>query len=1095
MDESKDDGVEEIDAKAFDRKENQDDEAPIDDFGRRARANVSERRPMEEEAKVPVPTRFHKTVVHYPGCVMFVTGLIAIVLAGLAFGAGESELGGSFTDISNIKVRRLYGFFAFREDYWKATGREDYWRRRLSSDSVLSKNHGVSKATLARIPIQTKRSTKRQQRRRLDAHEDTTDHGAPRREEDCRFSVVVRARKSGDILGKGLSTLRRIHRRLTHTEGYDDYCLSEDGGATCVPPTSVFQGLANAPPPLSTCTNNTCGAYLDASLPTCDDHFGSVDQFATDAFGPLCESTDVYRTSVNIGKGRKKSFQYDVAGSASDECMTVVAAQRAFTVGGGWDCTSNKATYAKITYATGMPLSRCEGDCWDDAEEEEVEEWAIGTMMPRLHKLRTKLHDGESFKEADYDLVFDGACYFIDYYLANDQQKLLIAVIIVLIVLILQTKSVWIACCGLFEIVISFPIGLFVWVVIMQQDYVTYLMYNGVFIILGIGCDDIFVLMDAWKQSAMHPAREVRESLLLRFTWAYNRAASAMLATSVTTCAAFVACAVSPIWDIQCFGVVSAVMVFADYLLVITFLPAACIVRERYFPQQCKDCGTKACLKSSPVGAAPSSDDKVDEVRPPDAKKPRLVERFYGGPFADFIIKGKIPLTILFCGILVSSMIVWNLLLVRATSATDWFVSDHPFTLHDKATKYKFLEERTDEKESSWLVAGISEDDPWALTGGAHPACVEGETLDGKSCMGSAKYKGFDLAKHQQAWIDASTAYEDELRAQGASPHYESGHYNFMIDFKNYVLHQNLTFPYSPDDNDAFVAKLIEFRDSWEPPYGWLHLGGQSEYPGDQTGFHVEGNTIKAVFAGFNTTRDVDRDSFDELYDVHEGARAALKKAKQFLGGHIYQVTYYDDWMVASKAFYDSSRINIVTAFAFALIIMLCATANWIVTLIAFGSLVTTVSTTLALMVFYGWELNVIESIDVSIAGGMAVDYVLHMSHAYNHQDPTLTSSERVRLAMGEMGISVLSGCITTFGACCALFSCDLLWFKMFGYFICTLIMSSFVVSNFGMMALLALCGPTNGKGDVAFLKDPRGYIQKLRGGAPAEAVEAKEAP
>ena len=127
MDESKDDGVEEMDAKAFDRKENQDDEAPIDDFGRRARANVSVRRPMEEEAKVPVPNRFHKTVVHYPGCVMFVTGLIAIVLAGLAFGAGESELGGSFTDISNIKVQRLYGFFAFRQDYRKATDKD--WRK------------------------------------------------------------------------------------------------------------------------------------------------------------------------------------------------------------------------------------------------------------------------------------------------------------------------------------------------------------------------------------------------------------------------------------------------------------------------------------------------------------------------------------------------------------------------------------------------------------------------------------------------------------------------------------------------------------------------------------------------------------------------------------------------------------------------------------------------------------------------------------------------------------------------------------------------------------------------------------------------------
>ena len=61
--------------------------------------------------------------------------------------------------------------------------------------------------------------------------------------------------------------------------------------------------------------------------------------------------------------------------------------------------------------------------------------------------------------------------------------------------------------------------------------------------------------------------------------------------------------------------------------------------------------------------------------------------------------------------------------------------------------------------------------------------------------MGSANYKGFDLAQNQQAWIDASTAYEDELRAQGASPHYETGHYNFMIDFKRYVEHQNLTLP------------------------------------------------------------------------------------------------------------------------------------------------------------------------------------------------------------------------------------------------------------------------------------------------------------
>ena len=57
---------------------------------------------------------------------------------------------------------------------------------------------------------------------------------------------------------------------------------------------------------------------------------------------------------------------------------------------------------------TGMPLSPVRGRLLVDDDEEEIEKFVVG-MMPRLHKLRTKLHDGESWKEADYDMVFDGA--------------------------------------------------------------------------------------------------------------------------------------------------------------------------------------------------------------------------------------------------------------------------------------------------------------------------------------------------------------------------------------------------------------------------------------------------------------------------------------------------------------------------------------------------------------------------------------------------------------------------------------------------------------------------------------------------------------
>jgi hypothetical protein len=101
------------------------------------------------------------------------------------------------------------------------------------------------------------------------------------------------------------------------------------------------------------------------------------------------------------------------------------------------------------------------------------------------------------------------------------------------------------AACGIFEIIISYPLGTFVWHVILQEPYVTYLNYNALFIILGIGADDIFVLVDAYKQASLQPPH-ISGSLETRFAWAYNRAASAMLSTSLTTCAAFAACASSP---------------------------------------------------------------------------------------------------------------------------------------------------------------------------------------------------------------------------------------------------------------------------------------------------------------------------------------------------------------------------------------------------------------------------------------------------------------------------------------------------------------------------------------------------------------------
>jgi hypothetical protein len=65
-----------------------------------------------------------------------------------------------------------------------------------------------------------------------------------------------------------------------------------------------------------------------------------------------------------------------------------------------------------------------------------------------------------------------------------------------------QTGSLFIASVGMFEIIASLPLAFFAYRVVFGFSYFAFLNSMCVYIILAVGADDIFVFMDAWKQSA-----------------------------------------------------------------------------------------------------------------------------------------------------------------------------------------------------------------------------------------------------------------------------------------------------------------------------------------------------------------------------------------------------------------------------------------------------------------------------------------------------------------------------------------------------------------------------------------------------------------
>mmetsp|Transcript_15367 Transcript_15367/g.33779 ORF Transcript_15367/g.33779 Transcript_15367/m.33779 type:complete len:1321 (+) Transcript_15367:59-4021(+) len=187
-----------------------------------------------------------------------------------------------------------------------------------------------------------------------------------------------------------------------------------------------------------------------------------------------------------------------------------------------------------------------------------------------------------------------------------------------------STGSMFIAACCMFETFISLPLAMLAWKPF--GDYLGFLCIMMIFVILGIGADDVFVLFDAWKQSGLLNFGEGEEALAKRFAWAYRRASGAMLVTTVTTVFCFFAAGLAEIPSISGFGYFAALVVTFDFLLVLTFFASAILIYHRYFEAKMKS--SCACAGGSHMFCCPATCIRLDWNRPLFAQ-PRVAFPFF----------------------------------------------------------------------------------------------------------------------------------------------------------------------------------------------------------------------------------------------------------------------------------------------------------------------------------------------------------------------------------------------------------------------------------------------------------------------------------
>ena len=204
-------------------------------------------------------------------------------------------------------------------------------------------------------------------------------------------------------------------------------------------------------------------------------------------------------------------------------------------------------------------------------------------------------------------------------------------------------------------------------------------------------------------------------------------------------------------------------------------------------------------------------------------------------------------------------------------------------------------------------------------------------------------------------------------------------------------------------------------------------------------------------------------------------------------------------WFTSYLSFYDVQKslsygtaIAVAVAVSVCLAVLLLTTLNFVVSLLAIISVGAVMVTTLAALVLLGWRLNVLESVTVSVAIGLAIDLTLHYGVAYR-LSPQQDRDSAVTWAAGRLGSPVCMAALTSIGAGAAMLPARVLAYVHVGTFLTILTASSYTYSTFFYLPLLRICGPQHGFGQLPY-PSCEGIKRCFKGSTPQDKTVYQQA-
>jgi hypothetical protein len=522
-----------------------------------------------------------------------------------------------------------------------------------------------------------------------------------------------------------------------------------------------------------------------------------------------------------------------------------------------------------------------------------------------------------------------------------------------------------------------------------------------------------------------------------------------MAITSATTCCAFLSTCFSPIASTRSFGIFAALVVFWDYLLVMSLFCTAVVIYHNRFDREsccrlnmCRCCG--CCTKGCKVNLqSPTPTEKImltiDEGK---ELEPDAVTKFFGTTFTDFILapNSRKGIGLGFVCLLIP-MFIYVGKLEPTRTAEQFLAEDHPLQYSITILNNEFPVSSEDEGLLVYFNWGIGPVDRAGVNQLADP-----------TFLGTPSFKDFSLTPTCQAKLleacedvelDTSQARLDLIKRA------DSGLGSIRCVMRSLLTFANATSIDTADVNSVVEAYMADPEDeTFASLLGW-------------TGSELKYVTLEIEAQGLDQwatkpeayVRDI-YEEFMALADHLDGIVGdACGEPGVLMTDQAQKFIFMNNQKIYRTSAVGGACIGVVLAFG----VLLIATQSVRLATFSAMSIFFTMMTVIGSVTMLGWTLGTVEAILISILAGFSVDYVVHLVHSY--ATSTGTNHQRVRHAFGEMGTPVLSGMLTSVLASLPLFTCQIVFFAKFGFFLCFTILWSWTFANFAFMSTLATVG------------------------------------